>query len=118
MTRHELVGIARLAPGRAAIVGAVDLRGLDPGLVDRTAVRVDLVLLRRPAGIVVVHERIQDLRVGARDVDTDAAAKLRRRQPGVRLGPRIAAVGRLEDAPFTVARLDAGIAPLPPGALP
>ena len=72
----------------------------------------------RPALLVVVDDRVEHVRIRARDVDADAPAELRRREAVVHRRPRRARVGRLPDAAFVVAGLDARVAPLAPDALP
>ena len=114
---HVGARLAHLAPGRAAVVAAVDL-----GAADRPrplpAVRVQLARLRLPRNLVVVHEGVEDVRLGPDDVDADPAPELRPGQAGVDRLPRRAAVGRLVDAALLVVGLVARIVPLPAHALP
>ena len=85
---------AHLRPRLALVVGAVDRGALDES-GRRQAVRVVLLLLGGLArDLVVVHERVDDVRLRPADIEADAAAELRLGQALVDRLPRLAGVDR------------------------
>src|SRR4029453_13712391 len=118
MTAHVLVALADLAPGRPVVVGPVDLRGLDSRFDDRPAVPVPFSLTWRPAGLVVVDERVEHPRVRLRHVEADTATELCWRKALADIAPRFSAVGALPDPALIRSGLAPWLAPLGPGPLP
>src|SRR5690606_32209117 len=114
---HVLILLADPPPRRAPVIRAVDRGAADDGR-SGPAVRVGLARTRLPCDLVVVDPRVQHVGVRARDVDADAAAELRRRQPLVDRLPRLAAIRAAVDAAAVVAGLDARVVPLATRALP
>jgi hypothetical protein len=117
---RRVVVAARLAPRPARIVRSIHVGAFDEAFAGRhrAAVRIARARRRHASSLVVVHKRVQRVRVRPRDVDPDTPAELGRRQALARVGPGLTAVGRLRDAAFGVPRLDARIAPLAAHALP
>jgi len=90
LTAHQM-------PCRAFVVRAVHLIA-DGIVVDEVGVRIPRASRGLVTLAIVVDEGIQDLRIRPRDIDADAARDARRRQAVRETRPRLAGIGRLEDA--------------------
>ncbi len=104
-------------PGGAAVVRAEHRRALDHR-AGRQPVRVQLVRRRFAQDLVVVDERVDHVRLRARDIDSDPTPVPGLRQTVVDRRPRASAIRRLVDAASRVALLVARVVPLLPYPLP
>src|SRR5204863_9609484 len=116
--RHEGIRLRHLLPRGPLVVGAIDLGRLDAGFEYRALIGVALAFAWRRSRLITVDDRVQHVGSRSRDVDADAPAILRQREPVARFGPAVSAVGGFPDGAFAVAGLVARIAPLAPDALP
>jgi len=114
---HVVVQLGGPAPVRAAIVGAVHGRTANHR-TGRATVCVGVVLFGFPGGLVAVDERVDDVGVRPRDVETDTAAELRLGQPVVEGLPGRTAVGRLVNRRTVIVRLVARVVPRLANPLP